>query len=137
MSFEAMNWARRQTCGVTARKAVLLALANWADAEGFVKRIRIDYLEQTTELSWPGVYLRLRELEAGGAITRSRQKRARRLRDAQSRQWLSNAGRGWVGRSLPERVLPVRQRRDIIRETKPSQQAITRDTKRLSPARLI
>jgi hypothetical protein len=67
-----MNWARRQTCGVTARKAVLLALANWADAEGFVKRIRIDYLEQTTELSRPGVYLRLRELEAGGAITRTR-----------------------------------------------------------------
>jgi hypothetical protein len=72
MSFEAMIWAHRQTCGNVARKAVLMALANWADAAGFVRALLFEHLGQATELSRTGVFARLRELEVGGALTRER-----------------------------------------------------------------
>jgi hypothetical protein len=72
MSFDAMIWAHRQTCGNVARKAVLMALANWADADGFVKALLFEHLGQATELSRSGVYERLRELEVGGLLTRER-----------------------------------------------------------------
>ena len=49
-----------------------MCLANWADADGFVKAIRIDYLGESTECSRSVVFQRLRELEAGGALARER-----------------------------------------------------------------
>ena len=72
MSHEAMIWAHRQVCGSVARKSVLNALANWADADGFVKGLLFGHLGQATELSRTGVFAHLRELEAGGALTRER-----------------------------------------------------------------
>ncbi len=72
MSFEAQSWARRQRCGNVARKAVLMTLANWADADGFVKACRVEYIEQFTELGRSSVFNRLRELENMGAFTRER-----------------------------------------------------------------
>jgi hypothetical protein len=72
MSTEAQSWAHHQICGNVARKAVLMALASWADASGFVVTVLFEHLEQATELSRTGVYARLRELEAGGVLTRER-----------------------------------------------------------------
>ena len=72
MSCEAHAWAYRQNCDNVARKAVLMTLAHWADAAGFVKSVSIAHLQQATALSRSSVFTRLRELEVGGALERER-----------------------------------------------------------------
>jgi hypothetical protein len=72
MSFEAQQWAVQQRCGNLSRKAVLMILANVADGDGFVRSVRVEYLQWTTELSRRTIYRELRELENGGALTRDR-----------------------------------------------------------------
>jgi hypothetical protein len=72
MSCEAQAWARGQKTRNAERKAVLMALANVAGADGRVKRVRVDYLVESTDLSRRSLFARLRELETGGALTRAR-----------------------------------------------------------------
>jgi DNA-binding transcriptional MocR family regulator len=69
MSFEAMTWANAQRTGCPARKALLVAIANYADRDGVCwpsqKRLAHD-----SEQSLSSVERHMKSLEASGLITR-------------------------------------------------------------------
>lgn len=71
MSFQAMSWALKQRTGSPSGKALLMALANYADEDGtcFPGQER---LAEETEQSLDSVQRRLKELESLGLITRER-----------------------------------------------------------------
>lgn len=71
MSVQAITWAIKQRTGSPSAKALLFALANYADEEGtcFPGQER---LAEETEQSVDSVQRRLKELEALGLLTRER-----------------------------------------------------------------
>ena len=70
VSWEAVNWATRQTTGDGQTKAILVLLANWADVDGNLKQVRANYLSKVSELSERTIYRRLKDLEEKGLLTR-------------------------------------------------------------------
>ncbi|WP_210482720.1 helix-turn-helix domain-containing protein [Microvirga antarctica] len=70
MSFQAMAWAAAQKTGSPARKALLLAIANYADEDGVCWPSR-ETLADDSEQSVDSVDRHLRELEASGFIRRT------------------------------------------------------------------
>lgn len=70
MSFQAMAWAAAQKTGSPARKALLLAIANYADEDGVCWPSR-ETLAEDSEQSIDSVDRHIKELEAAGFIKRS------------------------------------------------------------------
>ena len=69
MSVQAISWAKSQRTGSPSRKLLLLALADRADPEGEARLAHLVAMRET-ELSADAVSSMLRELEAGGFISR-------------------------------------------------------------------
>lgn len=84
MSFQAMAWAASQTTGAPARKALLMAIANYADEKGVCWPSR-ETLADDSEQSVDSVDRHLRELEASGFIKRSKREGRRSDGGEQSR----------------------------------------------------
>jgi SOS-response transcriptional repressor LexA len=70
MSFQAMAWAAAQKTGSPARKALLLAIANYADEDGVCWPSR-ETLAEDSEQSVDSVDRHIKELETSGFIKRS------------------------------------------------------------------
>src|SRR5688572_16061958 len=98
MSFQAMNWAREIRTGSPALKAVLLAVANYADADGSCWPSQ-ERIAHDTELTDRTVRTALKELEARGFLTRE-ERRARGRRSDLIRLVLPET----VSGRQPERV---------------------------------
>lgn len=75
MSFQAMTWAYRQHVGSQAAKWVLVALANYANAEAAECFPGVKRLAEETELSERAVRNALSTLEQAGYLTRTRRQR--------------------------------------------------------------
>jgi hypothetical protein len=81
MSIETMTWAKRQVCGCTSVKAVLMELANWARADGICEFRRVGDIAVAVETSDRTVQRALNYLEAPknegglGLIRRLRRRR--------------------------------------------------------------
>lgn len=67
MSVAAISWARAQTTGSPARKAVLLIIADFADMDG-CWRVSVERLAVETEFPPSEVTVALRELEELGFV---------------------------------------------------------------------
>ena len=74
MSFVAYNWAKVQKIRNQAQKSVLLALADFADKDGFAWPAQ-ETLAERTGLSSRTVRSALKALEAGGFIAREKRNR--------------------------------------------------------------
>lgn len=69
MSLEATRWAKRQTTGSATRKAVLMALADYANADGFAWPSQIAIAEET-EMSERSVRSAIADLVELGLVER-------------------------------------------------------------------
>ena len=84
MSFQAMAWAAAQKTGSPARKALLLAIANYADEEGICWPSR-ETLADDSEQSVDSVDRHIKELETAGFIKRAKRPGRRADGGAQSK----------------------------------------------------
>lgn len=67
MSPKVREWAKRQRTGSHTRKAVLMALADYADDQG-AAIVKIPQIALTAELTRTGVQKALRQLEQSGLV---------------------------------------------------------------------
>lgn len=82
MKQKAFEWAWKQKAGTPARKIVLMALADHADADGKAI-VSTDQLRDDTGLSERGVEISLRHLERMGLTVRE-------FRKAEDGRWIKN-----------------------------------------------
>lgn len=76
MSIQALNWARRTRTGSASRKAVLMALANYAN-EDWEAYPSVETLSSDTELNRKTILASMRELVDAGLVSDTGDKRGR------------------------------------------------------------